>query len=151
MISRFISVQETLQMLKCLCVIDIRVLGAEAGGGYIMLWTLWPLNDHVLDRPVKNPVLLWWVLPTPPLRLSHLFLLARWSFSLYQRHCLALWLVPWKKMVYFSLPNVILGHCRVFAWIHFCDFVTRNSIFRKPQMAQLCACLLYTSDAADER
>ena len=42
-------------------------------------------------------------------------------------------------MVYFSLPNVILGHCRVFAWIHFCDFVTRNSISRKPQMAQLCA------------
>ena len=34
---------------------------------------------------------------------------------------------------------MILGHCQVFVWIHFCDFVTRNSISRKPQMAQLCA------------
>ena len=33
MISRFISVQETLQMLKCLCVIDIRVLGAGGRWG----------------------------------------------------------------------------------------------------------------------
>jgi len=33
MISRFISVQETLQMLKCLCVIEIRVLGAGGRWG----------------------------------------------------------------------------------------------------------------------